>query len=277
MSEQERRIASEQESNETTIRSLNAEADSYENQIATLADEPGNGKAIASLTRKLSDLAATLRIEENKKAYLADQRERAKAQTRTAQPAGDDTGGQRLADGRDLSGFSPQVQAWFRQHPEVFSDKAYLNRVIAWATSATNVAGHQAGTRAYFDYVDRALEDYEAAQGGRDGDEGEEIYDEPRKASPYSGNAKPTEDVSERVEEPQHRAAGPGSMAAARPTRTIPGNAGGGARRGNSLTAEEREVADALYAGMSPVERYAHYAENKTFMAKQRPGQFGAN
>lgn len=266
MSETERRIAADESACKASIDSLNGEADTIEAEIARLADEPGHGAEIAKLNRRLAIVVNKASTEENRATWLAGQREQAKAKSAEAT----DNKTEKLANGSPISQFAPEVQTWFRKHPECFTDKAYLNKAIAIAGMARDVENLPENTPEYFAYVDEQLGGQSTqrrdAQQKQEDDEGEDLETE----------------LTHTVKNPQTRAAGPGSMrqaAVAPPSRSAVTPSGTNPRRQALLSADEREVADKLYADKfkNPADRYAQYASDKKYMAERHRHGFGAN
>lgn len=268
MSAQERAVVSEQEACESRLSSLESEAQSYEDQIAQLADEPGHGRDIAVLNRKLATVSANLVREADRKAYLASQREKVTASNkeRAAAPSEND---RVLANGSRMSQYGPRTQAWLEAHPKTFSDSRYMKLAILAAQKATEIEGIKDESDEYFRFVEKELGEGQEADvevdNQVDPDAGEEIAVEPpaRTIQTYE------------PERPQSRAAGPGSMAAAPPTRQIPAGGGGGPRRAPSLTSEEREVALSLYPHLkSDADKLVAYAEGKKMMSSRQNKHF---
>lgn len=264
MSAQERALVSDQEANESKIESMESELQSMEDEIARLADEPGHGKEIAALNRKMAVTSAKLETEQNRKAFLAGEREKFKKQSEA--PAGGDD--RVLANGSKLSGYGPKTQAWLEAHPRAFSDNHYLQRAIIAAQEAVNVEGIADQSPEYFAHIEKKLGETKQSEqvesDDEDGEEEEEIQ------APVQERYTP--------EKPQGRAAGPGSFAAA-PARQVPHGSGSGNRGGRqpALSAEEREVALALYSNdpkMSDADKLKAYADGKRFMAERVPGYF---
>ena len=266
MSEQERRLRSELASTETTLVAMENEAVSLSNQIGTLSDEPGHGKEIAELTRKLARVEARIETEGNRKSFYSQQIERASEAAKVA-PAPQ---GEVLASGVALNTLSPSVQKWFRDRPQSFTDKAYLNRVIAAANYATEVEGIPVETPEYFEFVESKMGERRAPVQAREEDEGEDLGT----ATPASPYSKTTKEVSYTPETPQPRAAGPGALP---PSRSVPTSSDTKPGRAPLLTPDEREVADALYGHYKkPADRYQKYAENREIM-KGRMGGLSVN
>lgn len=257
MTETQRRIQSELASCKTLIESLDADADTIESQIAALSDEPGHGKEIAALNRKLAENVSERREQKNREVYFTNQATRAQKDAE-APPA------RLMANGQPLTAFDATAQAWIEKHPACFTDKAYFNRVIAAAQAAINLEGIAQNSPEFFAYVEEKAE--QRAPTSRATARAEETPDD----NPYSQPTKTAEDLYT-VKQPQTRAAGAGSMAAA-PTRTQPGDTTGGGRRVPALTADEKSVADDLYGDLAPLERYKKYADGKAYMA-QRPAR----
>lgn len=265
MSAQERALVSAQESCDTTLESREGEIQSYEDQIAQLADEPGHGKEIAQLNRKMAEAVTEVSDLKRRKQYLANEREKFKG----AQPsdAADDPNDRALPNGQKLSNFGPKTQAWLIAHPKAFEDARYFGRAVAAAVKAVQAEGIPDQSDKYFEFIEKELGDEpaqsrQAAEADQDDDEGDDIL--------------PAEPKPDR---PQHRAAGPGSIGAAPPTRTTPSGSGnGGRRRQAALTAEQREVADNLYSAMpNAADRYVKYAENLQIMTARNPGHFASH
>lgn len=265
MSADERALVSAQEANEATLNSLESEASSIEDQIATLADEPGHGKEIAALTRKLSTLSADLVDEGKKKKWLEGQR--AKFTERAAETA-EDPNDKTLANGSKLSAYGQKTQAWLLAHPKAFTDSRYMARAIAAAIKATGGEGIADQSAEYFKFIEDELGETPAPTEEEEvpaDEEGEEI-------------AQPARQTQERYEpeKPQARAAGGGSVAAVVQT-ALRSSSTGGARRTPALTAAQKEVADSLYGSMPAAERYIHYAKMDTFMKNRETGHFRSN
>lgn len=271
MSAQERALVSDQEACDSRIEAMEGEAQSYEDQIAQFAEEPGHGKEIAALSRKLAQVSAKLETENNRKTFLAGQREKMKAQPK---PDASDNGNERvLANGSKLSAYGAKTQAWLEAHPKAFTDARYLNKAILAAQEATGVEGIDDQSPDYFAFIEEKLGERAAPKtDGDQDDQGEDF--EP---VPPAAEHRTIDRQSYEPEKPQQRAAGPGSMAVA-PTRQVPvGNGGGSNRRQPALNAEEREVADALYASLPAAERYVKYAEGKRYMRERNGGHFARN
>lgn len=256
MSAQEQAIASQQEACDSGIDAMEGEAQSIEDQIAVLSDEPGHGKEIAQLSRKLATVSANLVAEGQKKTWLAGQREKVTAankQTREAAPA--DAGAKLLANGIDYSKLGVKTQAWLDAHPKAFTDVRYAKLAVIAAQKAVDIEGLEDQSPDYFKFIEQELGESPALEDDQIDDGGEEIAPA---AESYV------------VEKPQARAAGPGAFAAA-PTRQTP--AGGTGRRAGAitLTADEREVALGLYPNIkSDADKLARYAEGKAFMAQRQ-------
>ena len=65
MGAQERALVSELESSESRLESLEGDLNSMEEQIARLSDEPGQGKEVAKLNRRMAEAAAEHRESGN--------------------------------------------------------------------------------------------------------------------------------------------------------------------------------------------------------------------
>jgi hypothetical protein len=264
LTEAQRRIQAELNGCKGQIEALDGEADTLESQIAALSDEPGHGKEVAALNRKLADNAAERRDLKNREVYFNNQFERAK--TEAAAPVG-----KILANGQPLSNFDPAAQAWLEAHPQAFTDRAYFNRVIAAAQSAVNLEGFAQNSPEFFEYI----------EGKADSNGRQPLRQTARVAAAGEEEESPLSDVTPQaddlytVKKPQAPAAGRGAMSTvAAPSRSIPGNTNAGGRRVPALSAEEKSVADDLYGELVPIERYKKYAEGKAYMANRPSTNF---
>lgn len=266
MSAQERALVADQEACDSRIESIEGDLQAYEDDIARLADEPGHGKEIAALNRKMSAAAAKLETENGRKTFLTGQREKFNKQTKEAVPP--DTNDKILANGSRMSQYGPRTQAWLESHPKAFTDARYFGKCVAAAIKATQAEGIEDQSDEYFRFIEAEIGDTQNAPADP---EGEEVATDP----PAPRRANSTEERYD-PESPQPRAAGRGSMAsAAPPTRQTPQGGGNNPRRAAALTPQEREVADGLYASIrNPADRYVKYAENKKIMMGRETGHF---
>lgn len=247
---------------EGTLASLSSEADTLEERIGELADQPGNGKEIAKLNRRLSEIVADSRENERKRDYLKAQTEKfekgGNGQQQTRTDGADD---RKLANGAPLSAFPPKTQAFLERHPEAFTNPKYMAKAIAAAQEATAFEGLTDESDEYFEFVEAKLSGKAApAATAEDDGEGDEI-------------------VTQAVTKPQHSAAGKGSMqqtsAVAPPTRQATVGTGTQRQRGAiTLTPEEKEVAESLYGNMPAADAYVKYAEGRSYMKTRNPGHF---
>lgn len=281
MSEAERHLRTQLSASETLITNLDSEADGIEERIAQLSDEPGHGKEVAKMSRRLSEIAADKRAESDKKNWLAGNIEKVKGErtTRAAAPRA----GEALADGTLLSDIPPASAEWARRHPKMMNDPAYMRRVVAAAGYAENLKGLKVGTPEYYAEIEDQIGEGRQTN-DRDDNDGEDIdtsrQTEARRSSPYSQTQEQSRggDLDYNVEKPQNRAAGTGSSAP--PSRRVPdgSNRSNGNTRQPMLSSEEREVADSLYSHISnDADRYVKYAENKAFMKQRNTGGFANN
>ncbi len=277
MGDAERYVASQQDACEETLSRLEIDIEALTSRYAELADEPGNGRALAEISRKLAQSEARIVSETDRKERLAMDRERAKADTaRASQPTG-----KVLANGSPLEAIQSAAQkAWLEKHDRAFTDVGYLNRVNAAANAASVLKGLTTDTPEWFAAIEEAIGEHSApakvdAAPADDGDDVVATVD-----SPYSSPRTPpkpsqSDELAYNVANPQHRAAGPGSIAAAPPSRSIPGATPQRGQRTPKLTAEEREVADSMYAKIpNAADRYAHYVKSRDFMASRQPSHF---
>ena len=279
MGEQERRIVAEQEACENSLNALSGQADSLEAQIASLADEPGHGAEVAKLNRQMSRVEAQILDETRRKNLLAEQRERAKAQ-----PAPKVTSARPLANGLSTENFSPATQSWLEKHPQAYSDAAYVKRILAHAVAAVDIEGIPADSPEFFSYIEEKTgEKQPARRAAPPADDGEDLI--ATAESPYSQTSPSAQDGDEvdyTSRNPQPRAAGPGAIAsAAPPSRSIPNSRQPtGPKRTPLLSAEERQVANELYASdpncKTEADRLRRYADSKAFMSTQNRMHFGA-
>ena len=153
----------------------------------------------------------------------------------------------------------------------------------AHALAAVDVEGIAVDTPDYFAYIEEKTGERQAPRQAADVDDGDDIM--PTAESPYS---RPTQaddggEIDYTPRQPQARAAGPGSIAAAAPpSRSIPNQrAPAASKRVPALTPDEREVANELFASdpscKTEADRLRLYAERKAFMDTYRPSHFGAN
>lgn len=279
MSEQEQRIVAQQESCESNLSALGGQADSLEAQIAQLADEPGHGAEIAKLNRQMSRVEGQILEETRRKNYLAEQRELAKTKRETP-PA---PTGRTLANGFPIERFSAATNAWLDKHPRAFTDRDYVEQLIVASGTAVKVKHLTPDTPEYFAFVEDLLGEAPVRRVAPQNDDGEELI--PDADSPYSQPGPAAGDGEEIVtptaRNPQPRAAGSGSLAAAAPpSRSIPGNRPApGSKRLPALTPEQRQVANELYASdptcKTEADRLRKYQEGMTFMAGYSPQYFG--
>lgn len=280
MSAEERTLVAQQEACESTISNLESEIQSAEDEIARLADEPGHGKEVAALTRKIGAASAKLETESNKKTFIAGKREQFVANKgKRSEDAEVAPGDIKMPNGTLLSSFSPSTQAWLKARPDTLTNGAYFDRVVTFAKAA-EAKGLKADTTDFFSFVENMLGESPAP--AEEEDEQEEADGEEIEA-PEQVRRTDAKDGAEgyEAERPQRRAAGPGAMSAAPPSRTVPtGGNGGGNRRVPTLNSEEREVALNLYShlNISDADKLKKYADGKKFMANYRPQHFqGAN
>lgn len=268
MSATERAIVSDQEANEARLEALESEATDLENQIATLADEPGNGREIAKLTRQIAQTTTKIDAEAGKKAYLAQQREKITGANKTAREAAPADGVKVLANGAPITSFSPKTQAWLEAHPQSFTDVRFVKKAILAAQEAVDVEGIADDSAEFFGFVEDRLGLKVAPETDVEEEEGEVI--EPAQVR-----------ESYTPENPQRSAAGPGALSSvAPPTRQTPqGGNGGGNRRAPTLTAQEREVALSLYpdSKLSDADKLVRYAAGKKFMNERNNQHFRGN
>ena len=264
MGAQERALVSELESSESRLESLEGDLNSMEEQIARLADEPGQGKEVAKLNRRMAEAAAEQRDLKNRKTWLESQRERLKKPAPTDNAPTE--GARLMPNGYPFDNFDPQTKAWLEKHPRAFTDAVYYDKCIAAAQSATRLEGIPDRSPEYFAFIETKLGERQVEntdEVDEEEDEGEEVQ---------------TPQTEERYtpERPQPRAAGPGSGAAP-PSRQVPSGGGGGNRRMPALTAQEKEVALSLYShvpGLSDADKLKRYADNRKYMKERNPQHF---
>lgn len=278
MSAQEQAIVSQQEACDTEIASLQSEADTLNDQIAALYDEPGHGKEIAELNRKLIRAETNLSEASRRKDWLAGQRDQVTSRNKETREAAtredQQPSGRKMANGFPYDNFQPKTKAWVDAHPQAFTDKTYWDRVIRFAQEAGQDYGYADESKEYFDHIERRLSEVSGTARRQDDDDDQQ--DENEEGEDLTEEVTPRRTESYAPERPQERAAGPGSMAA-RPTRQVPQSGGqvGNRRVSARLTAQEREAADSLYSGIAnPADRYQAYADGKKFMAERQPGHF---
>lgn len=256
MSAQERSVVTALESSEAQIEALDGQIESYENEIARLADEPGHGKEIAALNRKMAEAVSGRGREADKKAYLASEREKMKTQAER-QPA-EEAAGEKMPNGAPLASFDPKTQEFIRQNPRLMTDAAFFRKGIAAAQSALELEGLRDQSTEYFDYIAQKL-GLKATPQQEDGEQDEQD-DEGEDVPPIVTERRPA-----------------ASRAAAAPvTRQAPATgSSGGNRRTTRLTAEQTEVALELYGGnMSRADAIKKYADNLAYMQSKPNGYF---
>lgn len=236
VSEAEARLLAQEQATDNAIAAQENERTSLRQQKVALMTE-GKYEEVAELDDKLADIAAQMNEAKRVKTYLVGEREKLKTavETAAAQP--------------QENGLSREINAWIEAHPRFKTDPQYNNDAMAGHYDALR-KGIKADSPEYFAHVevftgDRQAPQQQAADG--DGEQGELTYE---------------------AQTPQSRAAGPGSMSAAPPSRQA---AASGSQRGNGkpdLKSDEREVADALYSHIAnPADRYQKYADNREYMA----------
>lgn len=274
MSAQERELVAAEDAAGSDISRLESDLQQAEDEIARLSDEPGNGKAIAALNRKMATSAAELLRATDRKAYLADQRTKLKTshETRQARQTEEESGDDRLlANGAKLSAFPKITQEWLLAHPKAFTDRRYLGQCITAVTKGIQVEGLKDNSPELLNFVSQEI--------GDDADDQEDDQDDQEEEGQEvetTRQTRPADEERYEAENPQHRAAGKGTMRGpAAPSHRATVGTGERRQRRVSLTADEREVADGLYASIkNPADRYIKYAENKKIMDSRETGHF---
>lgn len=264
MSAQERAILADQDTNAANLAALETEASDIERQIAVLADEPGHGAEIGKLTRQIAGIETKISKETDRKTWLEAQREKVTNQNKQTREAAPAAGAKLLANGIDVSKLDARTQAWLDKRPKAFSDVRYAKLIVAAAQKAVDIEGLADNSQEFFKFVEDELNESPNVENDDEGEE-EEI-----------GTSVP-ERESYAPEKPQHRAAGPGSMQAAPPTRQAPsGGNGGGNRRQIALSADEREAALNIYShlNISDADKLVKYSEGKKYMAQRNNSHF---
>lgn len=276
MTAQERSVVTAQEACDSRLESITNEIASTKAEIARLADEPGHGAEIADLQEKLADVIAEKREEANKKSYLAREREKFKTARERREEGDDNPSGDKLANGAPLDGFSPATQAWVRAHPRAMTDRAYLDRVIAFSNAAM-AAGKKNDSPEFFAYVEEQMG--ESTTSRQDDEDPENLEDDQEQE--IAPEEEETRHANGEAARPQRGAAGPGSAAAPVARQAARSSGNGGNRRTPALTADEREVANALYADLkidgkpaTEADRMRHYAKSKDWARTYRPTHF---
>lgn len=256
VSEAEQRLLAQEQATDNAIAAAENEASALEAQLSTLWAE-GKFAEAAAVQRKISQAETRLFNEKNRKDHLAGERERVRSiveqQSQQRQPQG----------GGDLS---MRTAAWIAAHPQFSSDPVYHNLAMAGHADAVK-QGIPVDSDEYFAHIEGFTGDRRApasGQGQRVASEGASV--EQPLSQPQQGG-----ELAYEPQRPQARAAGPGSLGAAPVSRQAPTSPAPG--RQPDLTAEEREVADALYGHMAPKERYTKYAENRAFMSARTASQ----
>lgn len=255
LSEGERRLLAEESSADNAIASAENEAEALVGQQSGLMAE-GKFAEAAALSRKIAAAENRVQNETMRKQYLAGEREKLKAMRETAaeQPRPQAPG----------QGMEPRLQQWIDSHPKFkswqnqdgsvgYADKSYHDRAMAghYAAQAQGVA---VSSDEYFRIVEEHTGDRHPEQ--------DEVYSQPQRGFGGQSFGDQGGEVDYTVKAPQSRAAGPGSMAAAPPSRSVPNAPRPG--RAPDLSSEEREVADAIMSHIpNPAERYTRYAAHR--------------
>lgn len=196
-------------------------------------NEAGDFKGAAATQREMVTVSAKITDNQNRKTYLAAQRERAKSLPVEQVP--DD-------------GLTEPARNWIRNNPRFESDAAFKDRAIR-ADAEARFKGIAVDTPEYFKMVeDRA---YEREIASAEEPEIDNIDDdEVTVAEVPTPKFVP---VNARAREPQPRAAGPGAMAsvATTPTRSVVGGQSG-QRQTRQLTPEQADAAVAQAATLAP-------------------------
>ncbi len=249
--EKQRRIEAERRANENAAKAREADVHVVENQVSAVANAIEKAKAdgaaakaahVAALEAgdyaKAADAAEAMATIKARLAQLEDGRaaldERVTVVREAAKkpveiPVEDKAPADPVE--RYISQFGPREQEWLRKHTECVTDDE-LNAKVLWADKAAKKKGIKPGTDDYFAFLDKEM-GYAAAEsegGSEDGGE-DEVVVETAAPKPKAAPA------------PTKRVAAPVS-------RSEPFQRGDDGKYRVRLTAEQREMAEAM--GISP-------------------------
>lgn len=247
--EKQRRIEAERRAHENAAKAREADVHVVENQVSAVANAIAKAKSdgdaakaahVAALESgdyaKAADAAEAMATIKARLAQLEDGRaaldERVvlvrEAAKQPVEPPVDDKAPADPVE-RYIAQFGPREQEWLRKHPECVTDDE-LNAKVLWADKAAKKAGVKPGTDDYFAFLDKQMgyaeADREADEGGED-----EVVVETAAPKPKAAPA------------PSKRVAAPVS-------RSEPFQRGDDGKYRVRLTAEQREMAEAM--GISP-------------------------
>jgi hypothetical protein len=266
LSEAERRIQAEISATDSALAANESEA---ENIVAEIDGAQADGKPTGALQRKLAKIEASSTDLTNRKTFYSNQLKQAEAAAKAPPPREVP----KLADGTPLTNFTPALQRWAQSHPELLTSRAAVMRGYA-ADAEARERGIAVESKEYFDALDEAVSGRPAAQPTVDDDidDGGTPYSETQPADAEAARVEAEAAIARgAARQPQAGPAGTGSLRAM-PSRQVPGNSAQRART-PALTADQREVADSLYAHLKdPRERYATYAEHKAYMDRKQSG-----
>lgn len=235
--EAERRYMAEVQSASEAVAAATAEADRAEDAYAA-AMEVGDFKAAAKAQRAMAEATNRHGQQTARKQWLDANKE---SLTRAPVP-------QRQSSGDDLDQLFPGVQllaeerTFLRARPEVVTNENYRRRLVS-ASSLAETEGNRRGSQSYFDRISELLGENKQQSAEREGPA------------------------------PRERGAS-ADLAPAR--RSVPGQPPAGSRE-IRLSADQREVADALYGNPAgdnyiadEAQRYKHYSDNLQKMMQRQ-------
>lgn len=235
VSERERRLQAADEAVTNGIAATQADVDRFTAEAARAMEE-GRYQDAAKFNRQAATAEMKLEGFEANKRQLASERERIVA-----------------APVDPKANLSPQTRAWIDAHPRFETDAVYQG----WAVTADAEAkkkGLVPDSTEYFAYVDKRIQQNERA-----------MSDE---AEPVINTQTPAEREAAEIVEAPTRSNG-ASIAASPSRRAVPGN--GGKTKSITLSADERDTANRLFADRFPTEkeRLEHYVAMRQRKSEQ--------
>jgi hypothetical protein len=285
------RLSAEDAATDNALAAVETEIRQLKAQKVTLLQE-GKFEEAADLDEKMADAVARRQSAQAYKAQLAQRRQEVERQPQTRE--------QQVEAWLNQNGFSPAEKAWVYRNPRFIDDPAFRTQV----SNAYNEAlreGVQKDSPDLFRRIEErvyARQPAPAADPGRPAaaeggaapaapaadPEPELVIEEPRETRPRSqgGAAMPLDQIPEdaRPANPQRRAAGNGdgasAVAAAPPSRRVPGTPSVAGQRTIRLTAEQLDFAKTFASQVAPeiyqkgdVEIARWWATNQTLPSVQ--------
>lgn len=253
VTEFERRLASDETAVDNYIAAAQAEADSYEGQIAQLQDD-GKWTEAAAVQRKMTKAEAKVLQGESQKGAIKTARERFKAQQAAAAEAAKTKAEDGADDTDPYAYYTPAAKAWLQARPAFLSDQKYHNKVMA-AHYAAIAQDLEPDSKAYFDYIETSIGERKAEKNdaGNGHDDTDDLGDQRQDEDELEPPPPPRRQVSAAA--PVNRRGAPDQPRRGQPVRLSP---------------EEREAADISMAHIpDAAERYSTYAKHKANLKAQ--------